>query len=350
MAPELADAGTVTEVAQPEATPVLPVMAHAERYSAKGRQDAAVAEANAATQEETPEQRAVTAQQKRDKETGQFEKSRHRAASQKATPEDGPRINQLTARAKTAEERATAAETELARLRSERAPAAQIARAEEKVETTAAAASTFREAEPQENDAAFAGDYGKYLRAAAAWEGRKAYHDERTRERVEQEQQTKQQAQRDAVKSWSGRVDAAKEKYADFEQVAFTAPAPWLNPDGTAQANARTLDAWIMEHKTGPDVLYYFQSEKNRQELGSLLAKPVLEQVEHLALLSQRLLPESATPDGVTRSSAGRNTKITLPPRPPNLVRTEAQRSGNVPPPTDGSLSVSEHAKRWRAR
>lgn len=309
----------------------LSVMEHAAQFSPEAQQ----AQAN-----ETPEEKAErehhSAEQRRDKANGQFRegKQRHRAKSQQAGPEDAPRIQQLTARAKAAEEKLTAAETELARLRTQHASPAQIAKAEAKVEQ--AQTSTFSEPEPTEDDPKFAGDYGKFLRAAAAWEGRKAYADAQTAERQQRERTSQETAQRETLKSWAGRVDAAKTKYSDFEAVAY---APTIIPPGSV------IDAWIMEHKAGADVLYYLQSPTHRQELESLLMKPVLEQAEDLSLLSQRLLSPPSTAAGQTGSAPGR--VVVLPPKPPNPVRTEAQRASDTPPPMDGSLSVAEHRKHF---
>lgn len=273
-------------------------------------------------------------QQKR--EQGKFAPGQQRMKSKDAVE----RINQLTGRAKTAEEALTRAQAELTQLRAERAAPQQIAKAEAKVEraeTATAAASTFSEAEPDENDPKFGGDYAKYLRAAAAWEGRKAYFDEKQSERQQAERQQQEQAQHDTLKSWSSRVEAAKAKYQDFDAIAF---GPTVIPSGSV------IDQWIMEHKAGADVLYYLQA--HRHELDSLLAKPVLEQVEDLTLLSQRLLSPPTGSAGSSTSATSRPT-VVLPPRPPNVLRTEAQRA-NDPPPKDGSLSVTGHRKAFGPR
>lgn len=351
--PEVAQAEVAEVETQTEAQPVevLSVTAHANRYSEKGKEAAAAAEAA-----ETPEQKTarqeLAAQQKRDRETGQFDKGkvRHKAESQKATPADVPRINQLTARAKTAEERAERAERELAELRAAGGTKKEIAQAEQKVETAIerVSPSTFTEPEPTEDDPKFAGDYGKYLRAVSAWEGRKAYHEAKHADRIEAEKATKQQTEREAQKAWTGRMEAARDRYDDFDTVAFASQPAWLDKNDKPLRHGVALDSWIMEHRSGPDVLYYFQSEKNRQELDSLLAKPMIEQLDHLALLSQRLLPSSSSQAGVTGSAAGRTHTVVLPPKPPNPVRTEAQRTTGGPPPTDGSLGVLAHARTFK--
>lgn len=250
------------------------------------------------------------------------------------------RINQLTGRAKTAEEKLAVTAAELAHLRAARAPQAEIRHAEhrvERAEARTAAAAGFPEPEPQENDAKFTGDYGTYLRAAAAWDGRKAYWEAQQAERQAQAQRHVEEAQQQTLRSWSGRVSAAKAKYQDFEAVAF---GPTRIPAGS------TPDAWIMEHKAGADVLYFLQSHP--QELDSLLGMPVLEQVEYLTLLSQRLLSPQDAQAGSTGSAAAPAQAIVLPPKPPNPVRTSgAQRASDSPPPTDGSLSIAEHAKQF---
>jgi hypothetical protein len=276
-------------------------------------------------------------QQRRDQ--GKFAEGKQRLKAKDAVE----RINQLTGRAKTAEEKLAAAEAELATLRTQRAAPATIAKAEQRVEraeakvegASAGKASTFSEAEPDEADPKFGGDYGKYLRALAGWEGRKAYHDEKHADAQRAEEAKRVESERQVARQWSERVAAAKTKYADFESVAF---GPTLiAPDSL-------VDRWIMEHKSGADVLYYLQS--HRQELESLLAKPVLEQVEDLALLSQRLLSPQRQQAGTTGSAAAPQS-IVLPPRPPNPVRTEAPRASDGPPPLDGSLSIAEHAKHF---
>lgn len=344
---------TVEQPVAPAAEPVqvvpdeqLPVRAHAAKYSDAGRQKDAEALANETPEQKTARQEAA-AKQKRDKDSGEFRegKARHKAESQKASPEDVPRIHQLTARAKTAEERAERAERELATLRSQGAPKQEIARAEAKVDAAEkAVGTTFTEPEPTEDDPKFAGDYGKYLRAVSGWEGRKAYHDAKQAEHAETEKRTEDQRRQDANKTLTDRMVAATSRYPDFDEVAYAKPAPWLLTNGPVP-EAKTLDAWIREHEAGPDVLYYFQSEKNRQELDSLLAKPVIKQVDHLALLSQRLLPQSSSQAGVTGAAAGRTSSYVPPPKPPTPVRTEAQRTSGGPPPTDGSLGVLGHAK-----
>lgn len=279
-------------------------------------------------------------QQKR--EQGKFAEGKRPMKASEAVK----RINELTGRAKTAEERATsaegrlqAAERELATLKAQGGTKAEIKQAEQKVERAEAKVesipSTFKEPEPVEDDPKFAGDYGKYIRALAAWEGRKAYHDEKAAERAEQQKAQREASEREVVKTWAGRVEATKAKYQDFEQVAL---GPTRIPMGSA------IDAFIMEDEHGPDVLYHLN--KHPEELDTLLAMSSLGQIKGLALLSQRLVSTPPGTTGATGSVAERKV-VVLPPRPPNPVRTEAQRTKDDPPPTDGSLSIAEHRKHF---
>lgn len=288
-------------------------------------------------------------QQKRDQ--GKFAEGRRPMKAKDAVE----RINQLTARAKTAEEgwgadkqRLQAAEGELARLRAGGGTQAQIVKAEAKVEqaerrvdapSTGKGAVAFSEPEPTEDDPKFAGDYGKYLRAAAAWEGRKAWHDAEQGKAQQAEQARVQEANQKTLNSWGERVVASKQLHADFDHLLRTSRVPWQQGDA--------IDAFIMEDDAGSEVLYHLLTHPD--EAGSLVSMPVLKQVKHLSLLSQRLLPPPNPSDtaGTTRAAAGRHT-IVLPPKPPTLVRTEAQRASDSPPPTDGTLSVMGHAKHFR--
>lgn len=313
---------------EPEAVPELPSIAdHAAQFSA---------ESQAAQATETPEEQsaraALVAQQKRDKDTGQFRegKTRHRAASQQARAEDVPRIKELTAKHRASEERATKAEAELAQLRASRAPAPVIAQAERKVD--AAQAGAFSEAEPDENDPKFAGDYGKYLRAAAAWEGRKAWHDAKHAERAAAQKAEAAQQEQAQLKTFAERVWTSREKHQDFDTIAF----------GETKIRAGSaVDTFVMEDDNGPEVLYYLQSHP--QELDSLLTGSVLSQLKTLSLLSQRFESTPALAAGLT--GAAPREPVKAPPRPPTPVRTEAQRVGETPPPTDGSLSIAEHSR-----
>lgn len=339
------EAATVEQSAgelEPEAAPVLSVLEHAKQFSAEAQQ---AEKAQPETAEEKAEREHHSALQRREKESGKFTegKKRHRAASQQATAEDAPRIQALTSRAKTAEERVQALEGEVQRLRASGAPQAQVARAEARVEQAEAkvdaqpARSTFAEPEPDENDPKFGGDYGKFLRAASAWEGRKAYHDERQSERDTAAKHARAEADRGMLKTWQGRVEAAKGKHEDFESIAF---APTKIKEGSP------ADAFIMEDDNGPDVLYHLQSHP--QDLDALLEMPVLKQLKALSLLSQRFASsDTSTAAGATGSAPGRRA-FNPPPKPPNPVRTEAQSVSDGPPPTDGTLSVLRHAKAFK--
>jgi hypothetical protein len=280
-----------------------------------------------------------SAEQRREKETGKFDtgKVRHRAESQKARAEDVPRIRELTGKLR-------AAEDELTRLRAAHAAPATIAKAEAKVETAAAKmetpkGATFTEPEPDENDPKFAGDYGKYLRAAAAWEGRKAYHDERHAEaqRGEQAKLAEQKAAQGKV--WDDRIEKARAKYDDFDRLAHEVMQ--RIPEDSA------TEAWIYSHELGEDVLAYFHGHP--QELDAILQMPsALKQFEALTLLSQRFASPTHGAAGSTTAAPERKATIKLPPPPATVVRTEAQRASDGPAPTDGTLSVMSHARTFR--
>lgn len=266
------------------------------------------------------------------------EPRKHRAQSQQAGSKDVPRIHALTGRAKAAEERAAALERELADLKKAHAPAAQIARAEARVEQAAPANA---DPEPDESDQKYAGNYPKYLEDRARWAARDEYLTQQQQAKEAAVKRKREESDTAILKSFREKIDAGKLKYKDFDAIALGPQQ--LIPNGSV------VDAWIMEHRAGADVLYYLSHPTHRQELDSLLTKPVLEQVEDLTLLSQRLLSPPSTQAGQTGAVAGR-PMVVLPPKPPTPVRTEAQRAPDGPADMDRELSLSEHEREYGQR
>lgn len=288
---------------------------------------------SAASTESAAVEAKTTEQQRREKATGRFTegKARHRAESQKARAGDVPRINELTRKLKERDD-------ELSRLRAQApAQAAQpfqppVQRQEPQAPPQAAApqrrwlGDTRNDPEPQERD--FGGDPMKFLDARYEWLARGVNRFDRKEQQDHQE--------RESVNiSFATRAHSVAQAKPDFEQVVGALDQSRRIPAGSA------IDQFILTDDKGPDVLYHLAS--NTQELDALLRIPVLQQIKHLALLSQRY--DTASPLSVaagTTTSAPRSNVRYLPPRPPNVVRTEAQRGESAPPSADGTLAGHE--------
>ena len=288
----------------------------------------------------------LTAQQKRDKESGKFieGKVRHRAKSQQAGAEDVPRIKELTRQIRERDE-------ELARLRTPspngNGAGAHVPQPSAPPSANVAPAASERfllpappfDPEPKRNDPRYGGDVSAYTIDAARWGARQEMRQQEFDRYVASEKTKQEETERSENTEFSKRVDAAKADYDDFEDVAF-GPTPI--------AKDTIPDIFIRRDENGPKVLYYLQHSTHRQELDELLKMPELAQVKFLSLLSQRLSSNGSAPVGSTTSTAQPRT-IVLPPKPPNVVRTEAQpaRSGL---PTDRELSLSEHEHYYRPK
>jgi hypothetical protein len=248
-------------------------------------------------------------------EHGRFLKKRHRAASQEATPADVPRIQSLTARLRAAEAERDALKTRLVAS----APAG-----------TVPSSAPPSPPAPKPTSDQFQ-DYGEYIEALTDWKTDQKLAAAETK-RAETERQRAAQAEQQRLQSsWSERVTAAKTKYPDFEDVALLTD--------TAIPQGSLIDGWILEHKAGADVLYHLQ--KHPDELQDLLSRPLFEQAESLALLSQRFNGHSSrTPAAATGSAAAHSS--TPAPRPPNPVRTGPIRASDEPPGDDASLADHE--------
>ena len=108
--------------------------------------------------------------------------------------------------------------------------------------------------------------------------------------------------------------------------------------NNTAIPPGSLIDAWVLEHKTGADVLYHLQSHPD--ELHALLSQPVIDQAETLALLSQRF--NGASPRSATVATGSAPALVSPAPRPPNPVRTSPQHASDEPPGDDASLADHE--------
>src|SRR6267378_567277 len=215
-------------------------------------------------------------------EKGRFVRPRHRARSQQAGSEDVPRIAELTRRLRDTEAERDALKGGVARTPAPppapvSTPPAEPSRPTGSVPPTAAPSPyppVKAATEDPEPDAEKYTDLTLWMREHARWSAReelrvaRAEYDRQTAETQQKAETARLSAQ------WRERVTAAKAKYPDFEQVALLAP--------TSIPQGSILDAWIIEHKFGADVLYHFQ--KSPTELQQLLALPLLDQVEALTL------------------------------------------------------------------
>ena len=339
---QVADVPRGTEDAPVEAPQPLTVKEHALLHS--DRKDAITPEERTKLEEKAAHHSEA---QRREKD-GTFKegKVRHRAESQKARPEDVPRIRELTARAKTAEDRLAAAEAEVTRLKTQHAPPAQVAAAERKVEQVEQRTTVPEkdDPEPKEDDPKYEGDYGKYLRDVTRWEARQVIKADRADVAQRVAAAKREETKAATIRSFSERLTAAQQKYEDFEET-LRWDAPWLAQSGEPHPGYEALHAFVLEDEAGPDVLHYLRSHP--EEVDALLLVPPLQQVKQLTLLGQRFASPPSSEAGATGAAPGRTTIVHLPPKPPTPVRTEAQKVVGVPP-TDGTLSVLGHAKAFK--
>ncbi len=262
------------------------------------------------------------------------EPTHHRPRKQRARAGDVPRIAELTRRLRATEAERDALKgpaapvgaTAVAPTASAGAPAAvpPVARPAASVPSVKAAT------DDPEPDASKYDDLTTWMRDHSRWAAREELRSART----EQDKATQAETQRqEAVRletQWTAGITAAKAKYPDFEAVAY---APTRIPKGSL------VDAWILEHKTGPDVLYHLQ--RHPTELDAMLASDLFGQVEALTLLSQRL-SGSRTAAVVTGAAPALVAQPVS--RPPTPVRTGPMRGSDEPPDPE-RVSLGEHSR-----
>ena len=287
---------------------------HEAEYAVKGRHDSRAPDppkASAGTEPAPGSDGDATDPDARD-DKGRFKAPRHRAKSQQATAADAPRIAELTRKLRETE-------TTLATERQSRQtppPAAQPAPQAPSVPRGTS------EQPPQLKTFVAA------LKAGEDYDTAVQQHAEALADfKLDQRdrQHAEKQAERKFFEGFKTRVEAATAKYPDFKAVALDAPS--RIPEGS------TIDRWIWEHKLGPDVLYHFQ--KHDAELTRVLALPLLEQIEELALLGQRISSPARVPPAPPAAA----------PRPPNPIRTAPAKPADEAPGDD--ISLAEHEKHY---
>lgn len=253
-----------------------------------------------------PNEAEPQGESERDPATGKF-KPRHRAAKDTASPDDVPRIKNLTAENKKLKEELEKARTITA--------APVVTPPTEPPPATAPLAIE----KPKRSDFS---DEEKYLDARDAY-NRQIWAAE---ERIRQDNLR-------IVNSWAGRVAKAMEAHDDYEAVALKAPTK-------IQAGS-LMDAFILESDNGAEILYALQRDDGERQ--RIAALPPVQQAEALALLGHQLTAKRAPQTGTTGAVAA--APLTPPaPRPPTPVRTGPMRTGEEPPGDDASIADHEKA------
>jgi hypothetical protein len=226
------------------------------------------------------------------------------------------RVKELLAQRKEDQKLLREALGKLAKLEVPERPASQVVTEPEKK-----SAKNEAKPEPQLDDKNADGSpkYTKYVDYQKAWSG--WVRDEAIREakaaasdhttKTQKEQQTAQ-AEEVIARVWSGRINEARAKHADYDAVA-------LNPELPIKKGSVT-DAFILDSEHGAEVLYHLGS--NPQELERIQTLNPLAQARELFRIEQKF----ATPPKPSPKPAA--PKVTQAPNPPHQVT--GKPAGNV--------------------
>lgn len=289
----------------------------------------AVSEPDAPAGDEPVETDAERAERERD-DQGRF-KPKHRAKSQRATPADVPRIQELTRRL-----RETEAERD--RLKALSSAPAPVKREPPK---------DFTDPEPQYEDFADQPDqYQAHMRALAAWDRRKEAA-EQSKTQYETSTKAEIEARNAARDVWFkeqeskhlDRMKAYHEAHPEAQQILDAAGEVWLTP---------AMYAAVMTAENSPELLIRVAQDVDlRDDLidlteGKPLSRDLVERV-------QRRLNRGVK--AVTTGSAAPQPKpVPAVPRPPNPVRTGPMKTGDALPDDDSSLTAHESAYYGKGR
>ncbi len=292
------------------------------------------------------------------------ERPRHRASSQKATPDDVAQIAALTKELREQEAqlvklrpdalagspRLTVLKRQIAAIKSELAdaqpkPAPPVPNPLPAVTTVSAPSAsspgTFTEKEPtldqfeKETDpyAAYLRALGRYDRRRDEFEQKQAEHASRAKEQQTAAERADQDRYNTIRASYQTKVEAFKREQPDFDAVLSAIandPVPPL-----AQAT-------LMQHDNGPKLVYTLAQQPELLADLYLKAAPFgVKFTDTDVAIMQRWLTSRV--QAVTTGSVATPPR-TLAPRPPNPVRTGPIRAGDALPGDDSSLAEHEQA------
>lgn len=327
----------------PEPTPVpeaTSVADHAAKFGPQALEDAAQADNDDAPAPggETPAQAALRARD----DQGRFARERHRARSDRARPEDVPRIQKLTAKLRETERRLAEVE---ARTTTQKAETPIVPPAPREVPPPSTSA--FAEREPTLEDFANEADpYTAYNRALGRYDRRKEAFESQQAQAQAATQQASTQADEQVREWWAAADSAFGARKQEF--VGRT-------PDYQAKVDALVKDHGdatplllhaVLVHDKGPELVYYLATHPSVYDEMLLLTdgKAITEQ--SVALTQRQLAARSQTAQTGSVTAA---PYVSTVPKPPNPVRTGPMKSGDDSSPGDGH-SIADHARHWGPR
>lgn len=250
------------------------------------------------------------------------EKPRHRAKSQQATPNDVPRIAELTKRLREAERERD--EWKAKHSAPPEPPKAASAPAPEKP-ADKPSWKTFEEQIGAKFES-WADAQDAYIDARDAWKEAQAQ-----KAQAVQQQTTAEQA---VLRTYSTKAQEYAKTTPDFfDKMSEAAPVLDHIPDLLFQS--------IVRHDNGPEIAYYLVTHPVDLDEMCLLTDGKSVSDASVALL-QRRLSHYRVPAAATGSVAV--VPRTIAPRPPNPVKTAPQKPGEDLPGDDASIADHERA------
>jgi hypothetical protein len=284
---------------------------------------------------------------------GRFKSPRHRAKSQQASPEDVPRIRDLTAKLRAAEAERDALKNAKPPVSTPQAPSATAQAPSSQAQAPSAAPQSPAQPwtppatrpKPSEDEI---GEkyktYADFTEDLSDWVG-----EQRDAKREAKQQQDKQQQQyRDWTAQYTTALADAKTRYPDYDAQVSQA-------DAVMQAQQIAIPQVLMDavlsSSRGPDLSYYLATHQDdyrdlirdawavNHPNSIAMVRRVLE--SKLPVASAQRAPNGSDAAAGT-GSALRSPHIVPAPRPPNPVRTGPQKIGDEAPDDDSSLDAHE--------
>lgn len=182
--------------------------------------------------------------------------------------------------------------------------------------------------EPQMADFA---TMGEYLTAARKYDRELAKQDAKSEWDKAQAERNQAERVKAIQKAWNDRVEPARQKYADFDEVAHN--------ESLDLKEGSIPDVFILDSEHGPEMLYYLG--QNPDKLAAINAMHPLKQARELFTIEQQFAakPETSAP------------AVTKAPRPPNQVSGKGTVSASATEKAveDGDFEAYQKAENAKA-
>ena len=188
-------------------------------------------------------------------------------------------------------------------------------------------------------------NYEEFVEALADWKAEQSTGKLKAELQQQEKARTAKQETATLETQYRQRIEAAEDRYPDFEDVVLAKGSPVEDiPEGSA------MDGYLLRAETGPPLLYHLA--KHEDEIARIAALDPYKQVAELVKLELKLAPPESKTDeaeGGEENPAKPAAPVSKAPPPPNPVRKPGP-SAKPFDPNDEAMANGMTPDEWAAK